>query len=117
MDYSLGYIDEDFVNEYGYGEKDDYDHYSLRLSRFDLRPLKKEDLADEDIADDLRKLNSSIDSFFDIYIDFLNANLQVHQTYKPFISDWLNRNEAFPTIEETAHYFMDFNRSKGLNFE
>ncbi len=117
MDYSLGRVDEDFVNEYGYGEKDEYDHYSLRLNRFDLRPLKKDDLADEDIADDLRELNTSISSFFDIYIDFLNAYLQVHQTYKPFIRDWLNRNEAFPTSDETARYFTEFNRSKGLNFE
>lgn len=78
---------------------------------------KKDDLADEDIADDLRELNGSIDSFFDIYIDFLTAYLQVHQTYKPFIRDWLNRNEAFPTSDETACYFTDFNRSKGLNFE
>lgn len=68
MDYALGYVDEDFVNEYGYGEKDDLENYFLRLNKFDLRPLKKEDLADEDIADDLRELNSSIDSFFDIYI-------------------------------------------------
>ena len=63
MDYALDYVDEDFVNEYGYGEKDDLGNYFLRLSRFDFRPLKKEDLADEDIADDLRELNSSI-SFF-----------------------------------------------------
>lgn len=117
MDYSLGRVDEDFMNEYGYGEKDDIGNYFLRLNRFDLRPLKKEDLADEDIADDLRELNSSISSFFDIYIDFLNAYLQVHQTYKPFIRDWLNRGEAFPTPEEMAHYFTEFNRSKGLNFE
>ena len=117
MDYSLGRVDEDFINEYGYGEKDDYDHYFLRLSRFDLLPLGKDDLADEDVADDLRELNSSIDSFFDIYIDFLTAYLQVHQTYEPFIRDWLNRNEAFPSSDETARYFTDFNRSKGLNFE
>ncbi len=117
MDYALGYVDEDFVNEYGYGEKDDIGNYFLRLNRFDLRPLKKDDLADEDIADDLRELNSSIDSFFDIYIDFLTAYLQVHQTYKPFICDWLNHNEAFPTSDETARYFTEFNRSKGLNFE
>ncbi len=117
MDYSLGRVDEDFVNEYGYGEKDDYDHYSLRLNRFDLLPLDKDDLADEDIADDLRELNGSIDSFFDIYIDFLTAYLQVYQTYKPFIRDWLNRNEAFPSSDENARYFTDFNRSKGLNFE
>ncbi len=43
--------------------------------------------------------------------------MQVHQTYKPFIRDWLNRNEAFPTSDETARYFTEFNRSKGLNFE
>ncbi len=41
--------------------------------------LDKEDLADEDIADDLRELNGSISSSFDIYIDFLNAYLQVHR--------------------------------------
>ncbi|MCI8605057.1 MAG: hypothetical protein HFE79_13095 [Ruminiclostridium sp.] len=117
MDYALGRVDEDFTNEYGYGEKDDIGNYFLRLNRFDLRPLKKDDLADEDVADDLRELNSSIDSFFDIYIDFLTAYLQVHQTYKPFICDWLNRNEAFPTSDETARYFTEYNRSKGLNFE
>ncbi len=70
MDYALGYVDEDYVNEYGYGKKDDCGNYSLRLNRFDLLPLDKEDLADEDIADDLRELNSSISSFFDIYIVF-----------------------------------------------
>ena len=117
MDYALGYVDEDFVNEYGYGEKDDIGNYFLRLNKFDLRPLKKDDLADEDIADDLRELNGRIDSFFDIYIDFLTAYLQVHQTYKPFICDWLNHNEAFPTSDETARYFTEFNLSKGLNFE
>ncbi len=117
MDYALGYVDEDFVNEYGYGERDDIGNYFLRLNRFDLRPLKKDDLADEDVVDDPRELNSSIDSFFDIYIDFLTAYIQVHQTYKPFICDWLNRNEAFPTSDETARYFTEFNRSKGLNFE
>lgn len=71
--YSPNKVDEDFVNEYGYGEKDEYDNYSLRLNRFDLRPLKKDDLADEDTADDLRELNANISSFFDMYIGFLNA--------------------------------------------
>lgn len=117
MDYALGNVDEDFVNEYGYGEKDDYDNYLLRLTRFDLLPLDKDDLADEDIADDLRDLNSSISGFIDIYIGFLNAYLQVQQTYKPFISDWLHRTEAFPTPDEIARYYTEFNCSKGLNFE
>ena len=51
------------------------------------------------------------------HIDFLNAYLQVQQTYKPFIRDWLNKNEVFPISDETARYFTDFNHSKGLNFE
>ncbi len=105
------------MNEYGYGEKDDYGNYLLRLTRFDLLPLDKDDLADEDIADDLRDLNNSIFSFFDIYINFLNAYLQVQQIYKPFIRDWLHKTEAFPASDETARYFTEFNCSKGLNFE
>ncbi len=117
MDYALGYVDEDFVNEYGYGEKDDYDHYFLRLSRFDLLPLDKDDLADEDVADDLRELKAVLILFSIYNIDFLSAYLQVHQTYKQFIRDWLNSNETFPTSDETARYFTEFNRSKGLNFE
>lgn len=64
MAYSLGYVDEDFSNEYGYGEKDEYGNYFLRLNRFDLLPLEKSDLEDEDVADDLRELNRTISSFF-----------------------------------------------------
>ena len=75
-------IDEDFVNEYGYGEKDDNGNFFLRLTRFDLLPLDKKHLADEDVADDLRELNSSISAFFDHYIDFLNAYIQVQKIYK-----------------------------------
>ncbi len=117
MDYALGYVDEDFLNEYGYGEKDDYGNYSLWLNRFDLLPLDKEDLSDEDIVDDLHELNSSISSFFDIYIGFLNAYLQVQQIYKPFICDYLHHKKAFLTASETAMCFDKFNREKGKNFE
>lgn len=117
MDYALGYVDEDFVNEYGYGEKDDYGNYSLRLNRFDLLPLDKKDLADEDIADDLRELNGSISAFFDHYIGFLNAYIQVQQVYKPFICDYLHSKEAFLTESEIAQCFDEFNREKGKNFE
>lgn len=81
MEYSLGRVDEDFVNEYGYGKKDDLGNYLLQLTRFDLMKLDKDDLSAEGITDDLRELNSSISSFFDICIDFPNAHLQVHQTY------------------------------------
>ncbi len=105
------------MNEYGYGERDDYGNYSLRLNRFDLLPLDKKNLADEDFADDLRELNSSISAFFDQYIDFLNAYIQVQQIYKPFICNYLHSKEAFLTASETALCFDNFNREKGKNFE
>jgi len=110
-------INEDFVNGYGYGEKDDSGNYFLRLTRFDLRPLDKKDLADEYIVDDLRELNSSISAFFDHYIDFLNSYLQVQQIYKPFICDYLHSKEAFLTASGTALCFDKFNREKGKKFE
>ena len=40
MDYSYGTVDENYTNEYGYGEKDDDDHYFLQLIKFDLKSLK-----------------------------------------------------------------------------
>ncbi len=78
-------IDEDFVNEYGYGEKDDNGNYFLRLTRFDLLPLDKKHLADEDIADEKGdhilceeiKFND-LGSF--LYYDFFNG---LKQNYLP----------------------------------
>lgn len=116
MDYALGNVDEDFVNEYGNGEKDEEGNYSLRLCRFELLPLDKFDLEDEDIADDLRELNGSISAFFDIYLNFLNAYTQVQTIYKPFIRDYLHGKEAFLSPGEAAQCFEQFNRDKGINF-
>ncbi|MDE7362644.1 MAG: hypothetical protein K2N38_12005 [Oscillospiraceae bacterium] len=116
MDYALSYVDEDFANEYGYGEKDEYGNYYLRLNRFDLHPLDKSDLEDEDVADDLRELNRTLSSFFDIYLKFLNAYLQIQRIYKPFICDYFHRKDAFLTASETAQCFEQFNRYKGINF-
>lgn len=39
MDYALGYVDEDFANEYGYGEKDEYGNYYLMQEQSDLADL------------------------------------------------------------------------------
>lgn len=36
MDYLLGRVDDDFTNEYGYGEKNDIGNYYLWFRRFDL---------------------------------------------------------------------------------
>lgn len=111
-DYSYGIVDENYTNEYGYGEKDDNGNYFLRLIRFDLRPLKESDLEDKYMAEELREVNRNISSFFDIYIKFLNAYLQVQQIYKPFIRDYLHRKEAFLTASETAQCFEQFNHGR-----
>lgn len=116
MDYSYGVVDENYANEYGYGEKDDNDNYFLRLIRFDLKPLKESDLEDRYMGEELREANRNISAFFDIYIKFLNAYLQVQRIYKPFITDCLNRKDAFPTPSETAELFEQFNHDKSKNF-
>ena len=86
-DYSHGIGDENFTNEYGYGEKDDCENYFLRLIRFDLKPFKESDLEDKYMGGELREVNRNISSFFDIYIKFLRAYTQVQQIYKLFICD------------------------------
>lgn len=116
MDYSYGVVDENYANAYGYGEKDDDDHYFLRLIRFDMKPLKEADLEDKYMGEELREANRNISAFFDIYIKFLSAYLQVQRIYKPFITDYLNRKDAFPTSSEAAELFEQFNRDKGKNF-
>ncbi len=78
-------IEEDFVNEYGYGEKNDNGNYFLQLTRFALLPLDKKDLTDEDIDDDLREQNNSISTCFDHYIACLNAYIQVQKIFTPLI--------------------------------
>lgn len=115
-DYSYGIVDENYTNEYGYGEKDDCENYFLHLIRFDLKPLKESDLEDKYMGEELREANRNISSFFDIYIRFVNAYLQVQRIYKSFICDYLHRQNAFLTPSETAQCFEQFNRDKGINF-
>ena len=115
-DYSYGIVDENFANEYGYGEKDDCEHYFLRLIRFDLKPLKESDLEDNYVGEELREANRNISAFFDIYIKFLRAYTQVQQIYKPFICDYLHCKNAFLSSSETAQCFEQFNHDKSKNF-
>ena len=106
-------IDEDYVSEYGTGERDENGNYFLRLHTFDLVTL--DDLEDY-MEDSLRELNSSISAFLDMYIGFLTAILQVQQVFKPFVTEYIHRKESFPTAEEVAEYFREFNKSKAINF-
>lgn len=106
-------IDEDYVNEYGEGERDGYGNYFLRLHTFELCPL---DHLNDDMTQSLRELNESVSAFIDMYIGFLTAVLQVRQIFEPFITGYLHRKETFPDSGEIAEYFNEFNRSEAINF-
>ena len=81
-----------------------------------MKPLKEADLDDKYMGEELREANRNISAFFDIYIKFLSAYLQVQRIYKPFITDYLNRKDAFPAPSETAELFEQFNHGKSKNF-
>ncbi len=115
-DYAYGQFDEDTVNEYGVGEKDEAGNYSMRLYNFQLCPPEHIDMEDDDIRHSLHELNQTISGFFDMYIKFVTAYFQVHEIYKPFLIEYFHQKEAFPTGNEVAEYFEDFNTSKAKNF-
>lgn len=68
------------------------------------------------MGEELREVNRNIYSFFDIYIKFLNAYLHVQRIYKPFICDYLHRNEASLSASESAQCFEQFSSGKRTNF-
>ena len=115
-DYAYGQFDEDTVNEYGVGEKDEAGNYSMRLYNFQLCPPEHIDMEDDDIRHSLHELNQTISGFFDMYIKFVTAYFQVHEIYKPFLIEYFHQKEVFPTGNEVAEYFEDFNTSKAKNF-
>ena len=115
-DYAYGQFDEDTVNEYGVGEKDEAGNYSMRLYNFQLCPPEHIDMEDDNIRHSLHELNQTISGFFDMYIKFVTAYFQVHEIYKPFLTEYFHKKDAFPTGSEAAEYFEDFNTSKAKNF-
>jgi len=68
------------------------------------------------MGEELREVNRNISSFFDIYIKFLNAYLQIQRIYKPFICDYLHRKEAILLPSEVAQCFEQLDHDKGTNF-
>lgn len=116
-DYAYGQFNEDTVNEYGIGEKDDVGHYLMRLFKFQLSPPEYIDMEDDDIRHSLHELNHNISAFFDFYIGFVTTYLQVHEVYKPFLIKHYHQKESFPTANEIAQYFNDFNSSQSKTFK
>lgn len=116
-DYAYGQFNEDTVNEYGIGEKNDIGNYSMHLFKFQLSSPEHIDMEDDDIRQSLYELNRNISAFFDVYIGFVTAYLQVHEVYKPFLTKYYHQKESFPTANEIAQYFDDFNSSKSKNFK
>lgn len=116
-DYTYGRFNEDTVNEYGIGEKNDIGNYSMYLYKFQLSPPEYIDMENDDIRLSLQELNRTISCYFDMYIGFLKALFQVHQIYKPFLTKHFHQKEAFPTTSEAAQHFEDFNKAKSKNFK
>ena len=115
-DYTFGRFNEDTVNEYGMGEKDEQGCYSIRLFKFQLQPTEDIDMEDDDTRLSLHELNQAVSGFFDMYIKFVTAYMQVHEIYKPFLTKYFHQKETFPTGSESAQYFEDFNRANTDNF-
>lgn len=100
---------ESIENEYCECETDACGDYSLRLKKYMLRALDCNDLEDSEISLCLKELNENISDFLDIRIDFVKSYLQVHQTYKPFLTDYVNRKEAFLTSDDLVQCFGEYN--------
>lgn len=115
-DYTYGQFNEDTVNEYGMGEKDDVGNYSMRLYKFQLFPPEQIDMEDDDIRHLLHDLNRTISGFIDMYIGFVKAFIQVHQVYESFLIKHYHQRNSFPTAAESAEHFENFNNANSKNF-
>lgn len=113
----IDYFDWDIVTDFGTGEVNEDGNSRFRLHRF--CPCETERIRDfdNDLLDELRKLNEGIAAFFDRYISFLEAYMTVHGIFRPFIDSYLHRREAFPTATEVAEYFEAFNSEHSRNFK
>lgn len=58
-DYTFGRFNEDTVNKYGMGEKDERGYYSIRLFKFQLQPPERIDMDDDDTRLSLHLLCST----------------------------------------------------------
>ena len=116
IDLNEYYYDEDTVTEYGMGEKDEHGNYTMRLFQFQLQPTERINMEDDDTRLSLQELNQAISEFFDMYIGFVTAYMQVYEIYKSFLTKYFHQREAFPTESESAQYFEDFNKNNANGF-
>ena len=116
IDLNEYYYDEDTATEYGMGEKDEYGNYTMRLFKFQLQPTERINMEDDDTRLSLQELNQAISEFFDMYIGFVTAYMQVHEVYKPFLTKYYHQREAFPTESEAAQHFENFNKNNANGF-
>lgn len=84
----------------------------MHLYKFRLCPPEQININDDDTRHSLHELNQTVSGFFDMYIKFVMAYMQVHEIYKPFLTKYFHQKETFPTGSEAAQYFEDFNNAK-----
>lgn len=111
------YIDENTATEFGFGEKNELGNYCMRLHKF--VPVERGGIDDysHDTMESLKETNHDILKHFDSYMVFLDAYIAIHKIFRPFIEQYLHRTGTFPTANEAAQCFNDFNKENGNAFQ
>lgn len=103
------YLDEDTETQYGFGEKAETGYYHMRLNKFELSEPVGRYGDDPALMESMRLLNRNIEQYFGGYRKFLESYLAVHKIFRPFIEQYLHRAGGFPTPNEAAQAYLDFN--------
>ena len=106
----------DTITSVGFGDQMDNGNLFIRLTRFiPVDPARMKEY-DGDMLQSLQELNNDITAFFDGYIDFLKSYIAVHTVFKSYIAEYLHRNNSFPSANDVAACFEEFNKSEGQGF-
>jgi hypothetical protein len=106
----------DTITSVGFGDQMDNGNFFIRRTSFipdDPEHMKE---YDADMLQSLLEFNNDMIAFFDGYIDFLKSYIAVHTVFKPFVAEYLHRNNSFPSANDVAQCFEEFNKSEGQCF-
>ena len=107
----------DTMTSVGFGDQMEDGEFYIHLTRF--IPIDPNDInhLDTDMMQSISELNHDITAFFDNYIEFLRNYIAVHTTFKSFITEYLHGNNSFPSANDVASYYKEFNHSAGRGFQ
>lgn len=70
-----------------------------------------------DLPESAEAFNEDLYAFFGAYLGFLSACRDVKKVFKPFVTDTLHRDSAFPDTHALAKMFDDFEVREGHPFQ